>query len=61
MNKNRIDGAGRKAAGTVKEAAGKAIGNPGMQVRGAAEKAAGSIQNAAGKAQDKLDGASRRP
>ncbi len=54
MSTNRIQGAAKKAAGSVKQAAGKAVGNERLQAEGAAEKAGGSAQNAVGKAQDKL-------
>jgi uncharacterized protein YjbJ (UPF0337 family) len=54
MSQNRIEGAARKASGTVKQAAGKATGNTHLQAKGAAEKAAGTVQNKLGKAQDKL-------
>jgi uncharacterized protein YjbJ (UPF0337 family) len=52
MNKNRPEGAGREAAGAIKEAAGKLTGNRQMQAEGAATKAAGKVQKAAGKAID---------
>jgi uncharacterized protein YjbJ (UPF0337 family) len=54
MNRDRIDGAGRKAVGAVKEAAGKITGDKKLQMRGAMDKAAGTVQNAAGKAEDKV-------
>jgi uncharacterized protein YjbJ (UPF0337 family) len=54
MDKNRIEGAGRQAAGAAKEAAGKATGNRQMQAEGAATKAAGKVQSTAGKVADKL-------
>ena len=54
MSTNRIEGAAKKAAGAIKQTAGKAVGNERLQVEGAAEKAAGDIQNKVGKAQDKL-------
>lgn len=54
MSTNRVEGAGRKAAGAVKQAVGKAVGNERLQAEGAAEKAVGSAQNAVGKAQDKI-------
>ena len=60
MSTNRIEGAAHKAAGAIKQAAGKAVVNDRLQAEGAAEKAAGSAQNAVGKAQDKLGGAIRR-
>lgn len=54
MSTNRIEGAGRKAVGAVKETVGKVVGNDRLRVEGAAEKAVGSAQNAIGKAQDKM-------
>ena len=53
MDKNRTEGAARKAAGAIKETAGKLTGNRQMQAEGAATKAAGKAQNAAGKIADK--------
>ncbi len=53
MSKDRIEGAGHKAAGAIKEATGKATGNLGLQAKGAVEKAAGSVQNKAGKMEDR--------
>ena len=53
MSQNRIEGAGRKAAGALKETAGKVTGNRKLQAKGAAEKMVGSAQNTLGKAQDK--------
>ncbi len=60
MSTNRIEGAGRKAAGAIKQAVGKATGNDRLRAEGAAEKAAGSAQNALGKAQDKIGDQIRR-
>jgi uncharacterized protein YjbJ (UPF0337 family) len=60
MSTNRIQGAAKKAAGSVKQAAGKLMGNKRLQAEGAVEKAAGSVQNAAGKLQDKLGAAIRK-
>jgi uncharacterized protein YjbJ (UPF0337 family) len=54
MSQNRIEGAGRKAAGAIKEATGKVTGNRKMQAKGMAEKMAGSAQNKLGKAEDKV-------
>jgi len=54
MSTNRIEGAAKVAAGTVKQAAGKLVGNERLQVKGAVEKAIGKVQNTVGKAQDKL-------
>jgi uncharacterized protein YjbJ (UPF0337 family) len=60
MSTNRIQGAARKAAGSVKQAAGKLMGDERLQVEGAVEKAKGSVQNAAGKLQDKIGAAIRK-
>ncbi len=54
MNNNRVEGAGHKAAGAIKEAVGKITGDKTLQAKGVAEKAAGSVQNAAGKAEDAI-------
>jgi uncharacterized protein YjbJ (UPF0337 family) len=54
MSTNRIQGAAKKAAGSVKEAAGKITGNDKLRMKGAVEKMVGTAQNALGKAQDKL-------
>lgn len=53
MDKNRTEGAGRQAAGAIKEATGKLTGNRQMQAEGATQKAAGKVQSAAGKMADK--------
>ena len=60
MSQNRIDGAAHQAAGAIKEAAGKAVGNRELEAKGFAEKALGTAQNEAGKAQDKLGAAIRK-
>lgn len=60
MSENRIKGAAHKAAGAVKEATGKAVGNDRLRAKGAAEKVAGTVQNKVGKGQDKLGAAIRR-
>ncbi len=54
MSTNRIEGAAKVAAGSVKQAAGKLVGNEKLQVEGVAEKAVGTVQNAVGKAQDEI-------
>ena len=60
MSTNRIEGAAKEAAGSVKEGVGKAIGNDRMVAKGMAERAEGSAQNAIGKAQDKIGNAIKR-
>ncbi len=52
MSDNRIEGAGRKAAGAVKEAIGKVTGDKTLEAKGKIQKGLGSAQNAAGKAED---------
>ncbi len=52
MDKDRVEGAGHQAKGTVKEAAGKVTGDKQTQAEGVAEKAAGKAQNAVGGAKD---------
>ena len=54
MDKDRIEGAGKKAKGAVKEAAGKLTGDSKLKAEGKADKVAGSIQNAAGGAKDAM-------
>jgi uncharacterized protein YjbJ (UPF0337 family) len=54
MNNNRVEGAGRKAAGAIKEAAGKITGDKTLEAKGAVQKNLGKAQNAAGKAEDVL-------
>jgi uncharacterized protein YjbJ (UPF0337 family) len=48
-----MEGAAHKAAGAIKEAAGKVTGNVGLQAKGATEKTVGGAQNNLGKAEDK--------
>ena len=52
MDKDRIKGATKEAAGKVKDTTGKVIGNPQMQAEGVAKQVEGQIQNAAGKMKD---------
>lgn len=59
MDKNRVEGAGRQAAGAIKETTGKLTGNRQMQAEGAVTKAAGKVQNTAGKMADKAKKAMR--
>jgi len=60
MSTNRVEGAAHKAAGAMKEAAGKVVGNPELEAKGAAEKATGHVQNKVGKAQDAVGNALKR-
>jgi uncharacterized protein YjbJ (UPF0337 family) len=52
MDKDRISGAVKKAAGKVKETGGKIVGDKKMEAEGSAKKTEGEIQNAVGGAKD---------
>lgn len=54
MDKQRIEGAGDKAKGAVKEAAGKMTGDTKLQAEGKMDKAKGSLKNAVGGAKDAI-------
>jgi uncharacterized protein YjbJ (UPF0337 family) len=54
MNKDRIEGAVKQATGTVKEAAGKILGDAKLQSDGKTKKVEGTIQNAVGGIKDAL-------
>ena len=54
MDKDRIKGTVKQAAGTIKESLGKASGDTSLEVEGKIEKAEGTIQKAFGKAKDAL-------
>jgi uncharacterized protein YjbJ (UPF0337 family) len=60
MDKDRIEGAGRQAKGSVKEAVGKITGDAETQAEGAAEKAAGKVQSAVGGAKDTVRDAPKK-
>jgi uncharacterized protein YjbJ (UPF0337 family) len=48
MDRNRVEGAGHKMKGAMKEAAGKLTGDEKLKAEGKIEKTAGKVQNAAG-------------
>ena len=52
MDRQRMKGGLKKAIGTVKEKAGKAIGDRHLESEGKAEKAEGRVRSAVGKAKD---------
>ncbi len=52
MDKDRVEGAGHQAKGTVKEAVGKMTGDKKTEAEGTAEKAAGKVQNTVGGVKD---------
>ena len=54
MDKDRIIGAAKTVAGTIKEVAGKAVGDQKTAADGKAEKIEGKVQNAVGGAEDTI-------
>jgi len=56
MDKDRIAGSAKVVKGSVKEAAGKLVGDAKLQAEGKADKAAGKVQNAVGGVKDALKG-----
>lgn len=54
MNKDRIVGAAKEAKGSIKEAAGKALGDAKLTAEGKSDKVEGKIQNAIGGLKDAL-------
>ena len=56
MDKDRIDGALKNAAGSIKEATGKVFGDAKLEGEGKAERAEGKVQNAVGGVKDTVRG-----
>jgi uncharacterized protein YjbJ (UPF0337 family) len=54
MDKDRIAGAAKQAKGTIKEAAGKVLGDEKLVADGKSDKVEGKIQNAIGGLKDAL-------
>ena len=54
MDKDRVDGLGKKVAGSVKEAIGKVTGDTKLEAEGAAQKTAGTAKNAVGGIKDSV-------
>ena len=54
MDKDRIIGAGKQMAGSVKRVVGKLVGDAKLQADGKAEQVEGKVQNAAGSVKDTL-------
>ncbi len=52
MDKDRVEGLGKKVSGSIKEAIGKITGDGATQAEGHAEKTTGAAQNAVGGAKD---------
>jgi uncharacterized protein YjbJ (UPF0337 family) len=56
MDKDRIKGSAEQAKGSVKEAAGKVLGDKKLEAEGNADKTAGKVQNAVGGLKDAVRG-----
>jgi uncharacterized protein YjbJ (UPF0337 family) len=56
MDKDRIEGSAKQAKGSVKEKAGKALGDAKLEGEGKTDKTAGKVQNTVGGLKDKLRG-----
>jgi uncharacterized protein YjbJ (UPF0337 family) len=54
MDRQRIEGGLKKATGSIKEQAGKAIGDRHLESEGKAEKTEGHIRSGVGKAMDAI-------
>jgi uncharacterized protein YjbJ (UPF0337 family) len=52
MDKDRIAGSAKVVKGSMKEAAGKVLGDAKLEAEGKAEKATGKVQNAVGGLKD---------
>ena len=52
MDRQRVQGGLKKTTGTLKEKAGKALGDHHLESQGKAEKAEGRLRSGAGKAKD---------
>lgn len=60
MDKDRVAGTAKQAKGSVKEMAGKVLGDSKLKAEGAADKLAGKAQNAAGSLKDSLRDAAKK-
>ena len=60
MDKDRVAGTAKQAKGSVKEMAGKVLGDSKLKAEGAADKLAGKAQNAAGSVKDALRDATKK-
>ena len=61
MNKDQVKGRAEEAKGSVKDAAGKVLGDREMQAEGKVDKAAGKVQATYGDAKEKAkDEANKR-
>lgn len=60
MDKDRVAGTAKQAKGSVKEMAGKVLGDSKLKAEGAADKLAGKAQNAAGSVKDAVRDATKK-
>jgi len=60
MDKDRLAGSAKQAKGSMKEMAGKILGDGKMRAEGAVEKEAGKAQNAAGSVKDAVRDAAKK-
>jgi uncharacterized protein YjbJ (UPF0337 family) len=56
MDKDRVVGSAKEIKGSVKEVAGKAVGDAKLESEGKADKIEGKVQNAIGGLKDTLKG-----
>jgi len=56
VDKDRVEGSAKQAAGKAKELAGKVTGDAKLQGEGKADQFAGKVQNAVGGAKDAICG-----
>jgi len=56
VDKNRVEGAGDKAKGVIKEAAGKITGDSKLKADGKADKAKGAVKSTVGGIADTVKG-----
>jgi uncharacterized protein YjbJ (UPF0337 family) len=60
LDKDRIAGSAKQIKGSIKEAVGKAAGDPKLQSEGKADKAEGKIQSAVGGVKDTIRDATKK-
>jgi len=61
MNKDQVKGTMDKAKGSVKEAAGKAVGNKDLEAEGQVDKAGGAVQKKVGDVKQAAKTVTRKP
>jgi uncharacterized protein YjbJ (UPF0337 family) len=60
MDKDRVAGTAKQAKGSVKQMAGKVLGDNKLQAEGTADKLAGKAQNAVGSVKDAVRDATKK-